>query len=99
MLKNIYRFRKTNAFTLIETLLTLAIISVVIMIGTNVYFSVAKIQRRVAAAQKVQDDVRYVLEKMSQTVRLGNINYSFYNDPDGDGKICPDAYPNDPRYC
>jgi hypothetical protein len=44
-----------------------------------------KIQNRVAIMQKVQDDTRYVLEKMSQSVRLGQINYDFYNDPYGDG--------------
>lgn len=81
----IEKFKLKNAFTLIEILLTLAIISVVILIGANIYFSVTKIQRRVAALQKVQDDVRYVLEKMSQSVRLGLINYDFYNDPNGDG--------------
>jgi len=74
-----------KAFTLIETLITLALFSVVALIATNIYVSVTYVQTRVASLQKIQEDIRYVMESMAQSVRLGIINYDYYIDPDGNG--------------
>jgi prepilin-type N-terminal cleavage/methylation domain-containing protein len=69
---------KKKGFTLIETIVTLSIFVLVLLIATDVYVMVNRSQRKVAATQKIQDDVRYLMEVMAQDIRLSQINYDFY---------------------
>lgn len=73
------QIKNKKAFTLIEALITLALFSVVVLIATNIYMSVISIQTRVVSLQKIQEDVRFLMESMTQSVRLGYIDYIFYN--------------------
>lgn len=72
------RARIRNGFTLIEMIITLSIFVLVLLIATNAYVLINQSQRKVADAQKIQDDVRYLMEVIAQDVRLGQINYPFY---------------------
>lgn len=73
--------KNKKAFTLIEALITLALFSVVVLIATNIYMSVISIQTRVVSLQKIQEDVRFLMESMTQSIRLGTIYYVFYDPP------------------
>lgn len=68
-----------RGFTLIEMIVALAIFSLTILLATNVYLLVSNTQRRALAAQKILDDVRALFETMTQEVRLGTINYAYYD--------------------
>ncbi len=70
--------RQKKGFTLIEMIVTLSIFVLILLIATNAYVMINRSQRKVAAAQKIQDDVRYLMEVMSQDIRLSQINYNFY---------------------
>ncbi|MFH0804811.1 MAG: type II secretion system protein [Patescibacteria group bacterium] len=70
-----------RGFTLIEMIIAVSIFSLAIIMVINVYMIVNNSQRKVAAGQKVQDDVRYLFEALAQDVRLATINYPYYADP------------------
>jgi len=72
--------KNNKAFTLIEMLVVVSIFSTVVLIATNIYVSVTFIQTRVASLQKIQEDVRFVMETVAQSIRLSSINYIFYTD-------------------
>lgn len=86
MLKKIRKnlIKNKKGFTLIEMLVVLSLFTSVILIATNIYMSVTQIQTRVASLQKVQEDIRFTMESMAQSIRLGKINYDFYLDPNDD---------------
>ncbi|MFA5052306.1 MAG: prepilin-type N-terminal cleavage/methylation domain-containing protein, partial [Patescibacteria group bacterium] len=72
------RTPNNKGFTLIEMIVTLSIFVLVLLIATNAYVIFNQTQRKVADAQKIQDDVRYLMEVVAQDIRLGRINYSYY---------------------
>jgi prepilin-type N-terminal cleavage/methylation domain-containing protein len=84
-----YNFRKNikgnSGFTLIEMIIALSIFVIVILVAADIFVVINNSQRRVATMQKLQDDVRYLFESMAQEIRLGRINYAFYQDPNGNG--------------
>lgn len=91
-----WRFKKQTThrkhetgFTLIEMVVALAIFSLTILVATNIYLLVSNAQQRAFAAQKILDDVRALFETMTQEVRLGMINYAYYERHDID--LHPDA--------
>lgn len=80
-----------KGFTLIETIIALSIFVMTLLITVNIYLVVHNAQRKVVALQRVQDDVRYLFEAIAQEVRLGDINYEFYNDPIQNMDLYPGA--------
>lgn len=61
-------------------IVAMAIFTVTVLVATNVYLLVSNSQRRALASQRVLDDVRALFETMTQEVRLGTINYAYYDD-------------------
>ncbi|MFH1207284.1 MAG: prepilin-type N-terminal cleavage/methylation domain-containing protein [Patescibacteria group bacterium] len=80
-----------KGFTLIEMIIALSIFVLILLIATNVFVIINRSQRKVAAAQKIQDDVRYMMEVMAQDIRLGRINYDFYSDISNGVDLHPSA--------
>ena len=77
----IFGNQKNNlGFTLIEMILALFIFVMVIVIVANIFVVINNSQRKVATMQKIQDDVRYIFESITQEIRLGTINYAYYTD-------------------
>ncbi|MBI5037300.1 MAG: prepilin-type N-terminal cleavage/methylation domain-containing protein [Candidatus Kerfeldbacteria bacterium] len=72
------RRHNQSGFTLIEMIVAMAIFTVTVLVATNVYLLVSNSQRRALASQKILDDVRALFETMTQEVRLGTINYDYY---------------------
>ncbi len=70
--------KSQHGFTLIEMVIALSIFTVTILVATNIYLLVSNAQQRALAAQKILDDVRALFETMTQEVRLGTINYAYY---------------------
>ncbi len=72
--------KNKRGFTLIEMIVALSIFVLTVLMATNIYLLINNAQRKVVAMQRVQDDVRYLFEAISQEIRLGQINYGFYDD-------------------
>ncbi len=75
----------SHGFTLLELIVAAAIFSIALLVATGLFVSITRGQKRVQSLSKVQDDARFVLEQMTQSVRLEGIDYSYYRDPNGDG--------------
>ena len=67
-----------SGFTLIEMLIAISIFALVLIVATNIYITINNSQRKVVTMQKIQDDTRFLFEAMAQEIRLGSINYDFY---------------------
>ncbi len=77
--KQLRRGLKSGAgFTLIELLVAAAVFSVLFLVGTTVFTRVQSFQRGILTRQRVVADGRYMLEAMARTVRLGAIDYAYY---------------------
>lgn len=77
----VYNMRSINnksGFTLIEMLIAVSIFSLVLIAATNIYLIINNSQRKVVTLQKIQEDVRFLFEAISQDIRLSSINYDFY---------------------
>ncbi len=67
-------------FTLIEMLVAMAIFLVVISIYMNIFVGITKTHAKLIAIQKVQNEIRYVTETLTSSIRMGDINFDYYDD-------------------
>ncbi|MDZ7798030.1 MAG: type II secretion system protein [Patescibacteria group bacterium] len=75
---NIFKNNK-KGFTLLEMLISASIFAITVVIGVDIFFGVARMQKRTTYVQNVQADARYVLEEMAKQLRQGMINYQWYD--------------------
>lgn len=77
------RFRRKGGagFTLMEIVLVTAIFAVAIVFATDIFLTMAKVQRKTVSSQRLQGDARFVMELIAKDVRLGRVDYDFYEDP------------------
>lgn len=66
--------QKNQGFTLIETVVSLAVFGVIIVAVLSTFVSGLNIQRKNLALQEAQNDLRYALEAMSREIRMSHIN-------------------------
>ncbi len=84
--------KNQKGFTLIEMIISVSIFVLVLVIAANIYLVINNTQRKVVTMQRIQSDTRYLFEAIAQEIRLGQINYDFYNNNDID--IHPSAADN-----
>lgn len=60
----------SEGFTIVEVLVTSVIFSIIAMGVSSVFVQTLGLQRRGAAAQKIQDNASFVLESMSRDIRV-----------------------------
>ncbi len=77
--------RRKSGFTLIEVIVAMGIFTTVSLIAVNLFVTVSGVQKRIASTQRIQEDMRYVIEAVAQQIRLGSINYYYYMDPNLNG--------------
>lgn len=75
------KFKRRSGFTLIEMIIALSIFVLIVLIVASIFVTINNSQRRVVNSQKLQDDIRYTMEAISQEIRLGKVNYYFYSHP------------------
>lgn len=68
---------RERGFTLLEMLISIGIFSVVIVSSVGVILAIGSAQKKTAAVQDIQDNVRFAMESMSKEIRQG----SAYNPP------------------
>lgn len=64
-----------KGFTLIETIISLAVFGIVVSVAANAFISGLKIQRKSLALQAAQNELRGVLEFMSREIRMSHIDW------------------------
>ena len=70
--------------TLMELIVAAGIFTTVTFIAVNLFVTASGVQKRIASTQRIQEDMRYVVEAIAQQVRLGSIDYAYYQDPNVD---------------
>lgn len=75
----IANMRLQKGFTLVEMIITIFLFSLLIMIVSDVFGRAQQAQRRTVALQRLQDDMRFFMNKISSSVRSGSISYNWYN--------------------
>ena len=68
------RIKSGRGVSLIELMVALAIFSVLILLATQIFKMVVDGQRSAIAAQNVQENMRYALEKMGKEIRMAQVS-------------------------
>jgi len=72
-IKNLGNKRKMLGFTVVEFLVTAAVFSVIVTGAGGIFIEVLKIQRRGIEAQKIQENIQFVLDTISKEIRVSQI--------------------------
>ena len=75
--KQIYAF--VGGFTLIELIVAMAVMAELMIITTMIFSNVMRLQKRAEVKYSLQQDSRFVLEKLSQELRTGTVDYAKQN--------------------
>lgn len=75
-----FESKNKSGFTLIEMLVAMAIFIIVIGVYMSIFVSTTKMHAKIIAIQKVQNEIRYVTETLSSNIRMGTINYNYYDE-------------------
>lgn len=73
--------RCARGFTLMETLVALTLFSVVITIGTDLFFTFQRVGKRTEALETLVASARFITERFASEVRAGTIDYTRYAVP------------------
>jgi prepilin-type N-terminal cleavage/methylation domain-containing protein len=67
-----------KGFTLIEVILATALFSIVTMIGVMVFTDVARIQRKIYLESALNEDGRFLMERITREIRQNTVDYDEY---------------------
>ena len=73
-----------KGFTLIEMLVATALFLTVITASIGIFLSTIMANSKINAMQKVENEVRYIMEIISKEIRLGTIYYDYYEEVYGE---------------
>jgi prepilin-type N-terminal cleavage/methylation domain-containing protein len=76
--------KSQKGFTLIEALVAMAIFVVVVAVGAGIFLTISRAQQKAINVSETQKDARFALEAMVKEVRMGTIDYQYYEDNDLD---------------
>lgn len=65
-------------FTFMEMIIVVALFSVLTMATSDIFMRTVTTQRKTAALQRLQDDVRYLTQKVTAELQAGSLEYSAY---------------------
>jgi len=74
------KLKEKLGFTLVEMIVALGIFSVATTYAIGIFVQSNSVQKRTANLQRLVADARYTLEVMAREVRLGHIDYQYYQD-------------------
>lgn len=66
-----YLITRRSGFTLIEMLVAVSIFSIILLISTRAFSSFVSLQKGLIGEQRIQEDLRVILEMMAREVRTG----------------------------
>ncbi|MFA5029201.1 MAG: type II secretion system protein [Patescibacteria group bacterium] len=71
-----------QGFTLVEVLVAVSIFSILSVVVSSIFLNVNGLQRNTASYQRLQNEGRYMLEKLAREVRSREISYPLENPQD-----------------
>jgi len=71
--------KQRKGFTLIEMIVATALFLTVSTVSIGIFLSVTKANTKINAMQKVENEIRYIIEMISKEARLGTIYYDYYD--------------------
>lgn len=77
-----------SGFTLVEMLLVLFLFTIILVACSDIFLRTQRAQYQAAGLQRLQDDLRYVVNKVTQEIHSGSIDYACYN-----GGLCGEIIP------
>lgn len=63
-------------FTFMEMIIVVTIFSILIMATSDIFMRAQRTQRKTAALQRLQDDVRFLMQKVALELQAGSIDYA-----------------------
>ncbi|MBT3704377.1 type II secretion system protein [Candidatus Peregrinibacteria bacterium] len=72
------RIKNKKGFTLIEALIASSIFAFVAVMGATVFLNISRSERQTGLANAIYEDARIVIEKISNEIREGTIDYEEY---------------------
>lgn len=73
-------YQYCRGFTLVEALVALAVFSVLSVVIGGVFINASDLQRRTATLQRLQNDGRYMIEKLAREIRARELDYPISGD-------------------
>lgn len=77
--------RTAPGFTLIETILVIALFAFTVILASNIFINNQRAQIAAGSYDRLVADTRTALDSLSQAVRTSTVDYSAYQDPNRDG--------------
>jgi prepilin-type N-terminal cleavage/methylation domain-containing protein len=71
--------KQKKGFSLMEMIVATALFLTVTTVSIGIFLSVTKANTKINAMQKVENEIRYIIEIISKKVRLGTIYYDYYD--------------------
>jgi len=62
--------KSQKSFTLVELLVAVTIFTIIVTISTGIFFSALQAQKKLLASQELFDQVSFLIEYMSRTIRM-----------------------------
>jgi len=69
----------TKGFTLIEMLITIGVFAIVLMVVSSIFININNLQQNTGNLQRLQNEGRYILEKIAKEVRSRELDYQSMN--------------------
>jgi len=102
--------KKNQGFTLIEILVTIGIFAIAMMVASAIFINVSNLQQQTANLAQLQNEGRYIIEKVAKEIRGRELDYNEMNinlesgstdkllfKPDEYGEIYEIAYDNETK--
>lgn len=65
-------------FTFMEMIVVVALFSILVVATGDIFMRANRTQKKTAALQRLQDDARYLMQKITSEVQAGSIDFSAY---------------------
>ncbi len=89
MISNTNKKGQKKGFTLVEMLVATILFLVAMTASISIFMSTVRANQKITAMQKVENEIRYIMEVISKEVRLGTIHYDDYEEAFPNGFINP----------
>lgn len=73
------RRKSVRAFTLVELVVSITILSVIMLSVFMIYSNILQINKRLEAMRMVQEDIRNITEQIASDVRESGIDFGYYD--------------------
>lgn len=72
-------FYNQKGFTLVEVLVAMSIFSILTVVVSGIFVNVSNLHRQTANLQRLQNDGRYMIEKIAREIRSREVDYPLSN--------------------